>query len=293
MARGTTVSTGALALILTAAVFHAVWNLAAKTARGDTTVFVWCYFTLGGLLCLPVGLIQMLRTDAAYGWGLAAAALVSAVIHIGYATLLQTGYRRADLGVVYPVARGVGPVLTMAVAVGLLGERPGPAALAGGAVVISGILIVTGRRLLHRHERLTAGLLYGSATGAAIAAYTLWDSFAVTALGLEPILYFALSSVLQSAVMLPWVLRRRGLVRPTWHADRRPVIIVAALSPLAYILVLYAMTTTPVALVAPVRESSLVIGALLAWWLLREPDPVRRTVGAAVVCAGIGLIVMG
>ncbi|MDS2172282.1 DMT family transporter [Nesterenkonia sp. CL21] len=286
-------STGALALILTAAVFHAVWNLAAKTARGDTAVFVWCYFTLGGLLCLPVGLVQMLRTGAAYGWELVAAALVSAVIHIGYATLLQTGYRRADLGVVYPVARGVGPVLTMVVAVGLLGERPGIAALTGGAVVVGGILIVTGRRLLRRGDRLRTGLLYGSATGAAIAAYTLWDSFAVTALGLEPILYFALSSVLQSAVMLPWVLRRRSLIRPTWRTDRRPVIVVAVLSPLAYILVLYAMATTPVALVAPVRESSIVIGALLAWWLFKEPDPVRRTLGAAVVCAGIGLVVSG
>ncbi|GAA1182652.1 EamA family transporter [Nesterenkonia xinjiangensis] len=283
-------STEALALVLTAAVFHATWNLAAKTSRGDTTVFVWLYFSLGGLLCLPVGLVQMLRTSASYGWELPGAALFTALLHVGYAMLLQTGYRRADLGVVYPVARGVGPVLTMVIAVGLLGERPETSALLGGLVVIGGILIVAGRRLFGGGKRVSAGLFYGTATGIAIAAYTVWDSFSMTRLDLEPILYFALSSVFQSLVMLPWVLRRRALIPATWRIDHRLVGIIGVLSPLAYILVLYAMTTTPVALVAPVRESSIVIGALLAWWLFKEPDPVRRVLGAVVVCAGVALI---
>lgn len=285
-------SAAATAMVLAAAVLHAVWNLAAKTSRGDTTVFVWMYYSLGCLVSLPVGLTHLVLTEASYGWELFAACLVTAVLHIGYALLLQTGYRRADLGVVYPVARGVGPVLTIVVAVVVFGERPQISALIGGLVVIAGILVVTGGRLFQRSSGLAAGLYYGAATGAAIASYTLWDNFSVSTLGIEPILYFGLSGLFQSALMLPWVLRKRARIGPTWRADRRPAVIVALLSPLAYILVLYALTTTSVALVAPMRESSIIIGALLAWWFFGERDPLRRVLGAAVVAGGIGLIAL-
>lgn len=285
-------STSALAMVLAAAVLHAVWNLAAKTSTGDTTVFVWTYYSLGCLITLPVGITYMLISGTSYGWELPLASLVTALLHIGYAMLLQTGYRKADLGVVYPVARGVGPVLTIVVAVSFLGERPEGQALIGGLVVIGGILIVTGRGLFQRSSSVATGLCYGSATGAAIATYTLWDDFTVSTLGVDPIIYFGIGGVFQSALMLPWVLRKRHLIAPTWRSDRRPAIIIALLSPLAYILVLYAMTFTSVALVAPVRESSIVIGALLAWWLFKEDHPVRRILGALVVAGGIALIAL-
>ncbi len=283
-------STAALLMVLGAAVAHALWNIAAKSSSGDTTVFVWMYYSAGALVCLPLGLTQLVLRGDSYGWELLYAAVITALLHITYAMLLQTGYRRADLGVVYPVARGVGPVLTILVAVAVLGERPGAVALTGGLVIIGGILIVTGRRLFQRASGLATGLFCGSATGAAIAAYTLWDNYAVNDLSIEPILYFGLSGAVQCLVMLPWVIRKRVLIAPTWRSDRRQVGIIAALSPLAYVLVLYAMTTTSVALVAPVRESSIVIGALLAWWLFREPDPVRRVAGAMVVVLGIAMV---
>src|SRR5690625_838233 len=101
----------ALVTVLAAAVFHALWNTAAKSTQGDSTVFVWMYFTGGALLCAPLVVIQMLREDHAYGWELLLAPAVTAGFHIAYSLLLQTGYRRADMGVVYPVARGTGPLL--------------------------------------------------------------------------------------------------------------------------------------------------------------------------------------
>ena len=283
-------STLALLMVLGAAVAHALWNIAAKSSSGDATVFVWLYHTAGAVLCLPVGLTLLIMRGDGYGWELLYGAGISALVHITYSMLLQTGYRKADLGVVYPVARGVGPVLTVVVAVALLGERPETLALVGGLVIIGGILIVTGRRLFQRASGLGTGLFYGSATGAAIAAYTLWDNYSVNDLAIEPILYFGLSGAVQCVVMLPWVIRKRALIRPTWRSDRRQVGIVATLSPLAYVLVLYAMTTTSVAVVAPVRESSIVIGALLAWWLFKEPDPLRRVAGALVVVVGISMV---
>src|SRR5690625_6642919 len=283
----------ALVTVLAAAVFHALWNTAAKSTQGDSTVFVWMYFTGGALLCAPLVVIQMLREDHAYGWELLLAPAVTAGFHIAYSLLLQTGYRRADMGVVYPVARGTGPLLAVTVAVLALGERLEPLALLGGVAIVAGILVVTGRSLFRRASSLATGLFYGVATGVAIAAYTLWDDFSVNALGITPIVYFGLASTAQSLLMLPWVLRRRDQLAPTWAVDKRQVIVVAVLSPLAYILVLYALTTTSVALVAPIRGSSSVLGALLSWWLVRERDPLRRVVGAGIVAAGIALMVRG
>src|SRR5699024_11284366 len=88
------------------------------------------------------------------------------------------------------------------------------------------------------------------------------------------------------------VRRHRGSLRPVARAHWREILLVAALSPLAYVLVLEAMRTAPVSLVAPVRESSIVVGSLLAWWMFREPDPRRRILGAVIVLAGIVLIAL-
>lgn len=288
-------SAASLGLVLGAAVLHALWNLAAKQVSGNAVVFVWMYAGLSGLLLLPVVIVSVLRADGPALGLLLLGGSVSAIVHLAYSVLLQTGYRQADLGVVYPVARGVGPALTILVAVLVLGERPSGLALAGAAVILTGVLIVAGRSLLRagNGSRLRLGLVYGGLTGVAIAGYTLWDNHAVTELGLPPAAYFGATAALQGLLMTVPVWRRRAEIAETWRASWRQVIVVAVLSPVAYILVLIAMQTTSVALVAPVRESSIVIGALLGWWFLREPDPVRRVCGAVVVAVGITLVAIG
>ncbi|MGP5199430.1 DMT family transporter [Brachybacterium alimentarium] len=284
-------STFALALILVAALCHAVWNLAAKRVRTDGYAFVWSYDLGSVLLWAPLAIISLVQSGIGFSPALLLAPLVSGVLHIAYQLTLQTGYARADLGVVYPVARGVGPVLSMVVAILVLGERPGWAAALGALVVVGGIVVVaTGRSAAGRHG-LRAGVAWGAATGLAIAAYTLWDSYSVATLELPPVLYFVTSCLWQVVLMTPTLLRRhRASLPPVLHLHWREIVLVAVLSPLAYILVLEAMRTAPVSLVAPARESSIVVGSLLAWWLFKEPDPLRRMLGAAIVLAGIVLI---
>lgn len=284
-------STFALALILVAALCHAVWNLAAKRVRTDGYAFVWSYDLGSVLLWAPLAIISLVQSGIGFSPALLLAPLVSGVLHIAYQLTLQTGYARADLGVVYPVARGVGPVLSMVVAILVLGERPGWAAALGALVVIGGIVVVaTGRSAAGRHG-LRAGVAWGAATGLAIAAYTLWDSYSVATLELPPVLYFVTSCLWQVVLMTPTLLRRhRASLPPVLRTHWREIVLVAVLSPLAYILVLEAMRTAPVSLVAPARESSIVVGSLLAWWLFKEPDPLRRMLGAAIVLAGIVLI---
>ena len=284
-------STFALVLVLVAALCHAVWNLAAKRVRTDGYAFVWSYDLGSVLLWAPLAIISLVQSGIGFSPALLLAPLVSGVLHIAYQLTLQTGYARADLGVVYPVARGVGPVLSMVVAILVLGERPGWAAALGALVVVGGIVVVaTGRSAAGRHG-LRAGVAWGAATGLAIAAYTLWDSYSVATLELPPVLYFVTSCLWQVVLMTPTLLRRhRASLPPVLHLHWREIVLVAVLSPLAYILVLEAMRTAPVSLVAPARESSIVVGSLLAWWLFKEPDPLRRMLGAAIVLAGIVLI---
>ncbi|MTD13457.1 EamA family transporter [Nakamurella sp. YIM 132087] len=280
---------GTVAIILVAAIAHAAWNLASKYKRGDTFLFVWAYTGASALLCLPLGILLSSDVSHILSWHLVGASVASGVLHLAYSLTLQAGYDRAELGVVYPVARGTGPMLTMLTAVLLLHERPGWLAVVGALAVVAGILVVTGNPARNKGMggRASRGVIWGAATGLTIAAYTVWDAFAIKDLGLAPESYYAGTLLVQCVLLAPGAVRRRRLLPDTLRKDRIPIVVVAVLSPLAYILVLIAMRTAPVALVAPLRESSIVVGSLVAWRLFRERDPARRVVGAVVVLAGI------
>lgn len=282
----------ALALVLTAALLHATWNLAIKGVTGDRVAFIWCYIVASSVIWAPIGLVWVWATGERPTWWWLLGAAVSGALHVVYQLVLQRGYAEGDLNLVYPIARGSGPLLTFLVAVTLLGQRPGPAEVAGVAGVVSGVLLISlGGRAVHPRE----GVAWGLATGTTIAAYTLWDNHSVNGLDVPPVPYFVLGLLLQLP-LLAVLLRQRAdpvPVRRVWASARTPALTVAVLSPLAYLLVLRAMQLAPVALVAAARESSIVVGAAFGWLVLREPRPARRLVGAVVVLAGIGLIAVG
>ncbi|WP_433011874.1 EamA family transporter [Kribbella sp. CA-294648] len=281
----------ALSLVLVAAVLHAGWNFAAKRVRQGGPLFVWSYYTAAGVLMLPALVIALATTEAQPQWSWLAAICVTAVLHIGYGVVLQRGYDVGDLSLVYPLARGTGPLLAVVLAVLLLDERPGPIGLAGAALIIIGVLTISTGRVARRRS-IRAGIGYGVATGALIAAYTLGDAYSVARLGIPPLIYFGAASLLQSLLLTPHALRHREQVRLLWAESRREIWIVALLSPAAYLLVLFAMRLAPVSLVAPAREFSIVLSGLAAWLLLGEAGAPRRLVGSAIVLAGIVAIAL-
>src|SRR4051812_6991061 len=156
--------------------------------------------------------------------------LGSAVLHIFYYGALQSSYRHGDLSVVYPLARGTGPVLSVTAAILLLGERPSALGLAGGALIIVAVLA-----LVAGGSRAGAGAAL--ATGAAIAAYTVWDAHAVGALDQPPVVYFWGAELIRATLLAPFA---RG-APAVWRANRRAILGVGTLSPLAYVLVLFAL----------------------------------------------------
>jgi len=286
------VGPGALALVLTAAVLHALWNLAAKGVTRDRLLFIWLYAVLSAALWVPVAVVWVVVSDDRPSWVWLGAAAFSAAMHISYALVLQRGYAAGDLNLIYPLARGTGPLLTFVVAVTVLGERPGVLGAVGVLLVVAGVLLIS---ISPRHTRGSTwpGVLWGSATGVTIAAYTVWDSHAVTDLDVPPVAYFALGLLCQVSALTVMARRRIPEVRRAWPALGRPALAVAVLAPFAYILVLRAMQEAPVALVAAARESSIVVGALLGWLALGEGRGARRLVGSAVVAVGIAVIVAG
>jgi drug/metabolite transporter (DMT)-like permease len=280
------VSPTALALIASAAIAHASWNFFAKQARGGLP-FVWlaglCAATLYALpaaIQLAVGDRRLSAAGVAFMFG-------SGCLHSVYFTTLQRGYEEGDLSVVYPLARGTGPALSVLAAVVILGERPGPLALVGAALIVAAVLslAVGGRRA---HPR--AAIVFALLTGVIIAAYTLWDAHAVEDLAQPTIAYYWGSEVTRAFVLAVPALRDRAGLRTALAHDRRAILAVGALSPLAYILVLVALTLAPVSVVAPGREASIVIASLLGTRVLREGDPSRRAIAAAAILAGIACL---
>ncbi|GAA4909382.1 EamA family transporter [Stackebrandtia albiflava] len=275
----------ALLFVAAAAVCHAVWNLYAKRAADGGPVFVWLNSVASAVIYLPVMLIAVVLSPPQWSWMLPAAMLVTAVLHLAYSVVLQRGYQRGDMSVVYPLARGTGPALSVTFAIVVFGERPGLIGILGAAGVVLGILIIgLGRS---SGTRLTAGVGYGLVTGVLIASYTVWDAWAVGPLAISPILFDWGNNLGRGLMLAPYALRRRDEIRRVWRRHRTAVLVVATIAPAAYILVLFAYRYAPVSLVAPARELSIVIGSVFAWLLLREPQAGRRITGAAVVLLGV------
>jgi len=199
---------------------------------------------------------------------------------------LQTGYRHSDLSVVYPIARGTGPLLSFIGAAMLLGEVPTAQSIAGLVLIVAGILLVAG--LVGHHERAPAvGVFYGLTTGALIALYTLNDGWAVKVLLISPFVIDFTGNFFRMVVLSPRAWRERALLAREARMYRKPVIIVSVLGPLGYILVLFAMRLAPISHVAPARELSTLVGAWFGSRLLRESSGPWRIVGAALIVAGV------
>jgi drug/metabolite transporter (DMT)-like permease len=276
----------AIVLVGAAAVCHALWNLAAKKAADAGAVFVWINSLGSGVIYLPVVAVAAVAYPPRLSWALAGAILVTGVLHVAYSLVLQRGYQRGDLSVVYPLARGTGPLLSVGLAIALFHEKTGVVGLAGAAGVVGGIFVI-GFQPGRRDAALAAGIGYGVLTGVFIAAYTVFDAWAVGPLAISPILYDWGNNLVRAALLTPHAWKHRTEIHPIWTKYRGPILTVASIAPAAYILVLFAYRFAPVSLVAPARELSIVVGSVFAWLLLREPQAGRRVAGACLVLAGV------
>lgn len=289
----------ALLLVLTAALCHASWNLILKRSGGGNEM-VLISALLVGLVWAPVALWQGWDTVPRFGAAEWAALAASAVLHLVYFNCLLHGYRVSDLTVVYPVARGSGPLLSTLGAVLLLDEPLSVMGGVGAIAVVAGVFLIAGGPALLRqaHDparkaRVLLGLRWGAITGACIAGYTVLDGYSVKILLISPIVLDYLGNVLRIPVMLPLALRDPAGFRAAWRRQWRAALAVAVLGPASYVMVLYAMRLAPLSHVAPARELSMLFAALAGGSLLGEGDRALRLLGAAFIALGVMGLALG
>lgn len=233
----------------------------------------------------------MLTADAQCNTVVLFFCVISAIIHMVYFVVLQTGYRKGDLSVVYPLARGTGPLLSCLAAMFILGDPFNVFSVAGLIMIVSGVCVISRSSVqtqLSDHPR--KGVLYGILTGCCIAAYTVCDNIAVKNYSVSPLLITAASNIFGAIVLLPYAVRHRIDVRAQFRSHRNSIIIIAAVSPLGYIMVLSALRSAPLVVVAPAREASIVFGVFMGTGLLRESNGIRRAIGAGLILAGIAAL---
>ena len=284
----------ALGLVLAAAFIHATWNFAAKRAGGGLP-FVWVSSTIALGLYVVAGTTYWLWRQPVLPAGIWWIVLGSGGLKTAYALLLQRAYRHGDFSLVYPLTRGTAPLLATIAAIVLFHERPSPLALAGGGIIIACVFLLSGGPALWHADRahLRQGVAHGLACGVCIATFTVWDQRAVSHLHLPPVLYDGGTQLVIFSALTPFAWARRGEVVAVWREHRGKAAIVGLLSPVAYVLVLYAMSFNPVSKIAPAREISIVIGAFFGARLLKEADASRRLLAAGGMVAGIIALALG
>jgi drug/metabolite transporter (DMT)-like permease len=284
----------ALPLILISVVMHAAWNLVAKRARTSGITLVWLFAVFETVLFFPIIVFTMYQLTTGHLPLLSIIFMVgSGVLHTVYFLLLSSGYRIGDLSIVYPVARGTGPLLSTLGAILLFAEDPTQIVLGGTIVISVGVIILTGDpRALLQSSALPA-LVFGLLTGLSVAVYTLWDAYAMNQAAIAPLLYQAGISFARMLMLLPFIGMRRDAVEMTWRLDKQKAAAIAVLSSLAYLIILFVLAFTPVSYVAPMRTLSILIGVLLGANILKEKDMRRRLVASGAIVVGVVLLNVG
>ena len=276
----------AIVLVLLAAVLHATWNLLAKGVQGNAS-FIWFYDVLTLGIFTPLVLLFVLLFHPSFSLSTWLFILVSGLLELAYFLLLQRGYRVGDLSLVYPLARGTGPLLATLLAIVLLKEQPTVLSLCGTACLVSGVFLIAWRPQRLHDKRTRLALLYGILTGCCIAAYTLWDKEALSVGHIVPLILYYGTVCIRVPALTPFALCHWDEVRTHWHVHRLEGLGIAVLSSLSYILVLTALAFTPVSLVAPFREVSVLFGVLLGTRVLAEGETKRRLFAACIIVMGI------
>lgn len=284
----------ALGLVLFSAFVHASWNFLLKKSGGGTGLIA-AASVLSLVIYAPITVAATWLQGYTFKPIHLALMFGSGMIHTAYFLLLDRAYRSGgDLSIVYPLARATGPLLTIVVAILLLGERPGPTAIGGAILIGASALLLAGNPFAWHRSEARHAVGFALATGCMIATYTIWDKASVASWLIPPLLYDWGTNCFRCLVLVPWAKHRvPGDITKAWREQRASVIVIALLCPLGYILVLIAMVFTPVSLVAPAREVSILFAALMGAHFLREGDFARRVVAAAGMVLGIAGLTLG
>ena len=285
----------ALSLVLLASVAHSSWNFLLKRSE-DNEVFIWGLLVAASVLLAPLGVVLAWQNPIeSVGWWFVTATIV---LHTLYFGLLARSYTEGDLSLVYPIARGMGPMLVPILAVVFLDETIATSAIAGIIVIVAGIYTISwwgSFRRLARHPLdlfRNRGTRYAVLTGLTIAAYTIVDKGGVA--HVQPFLYMYLMTLGSAVGLFPYILVKRRIseIRHELRTNSAAISVAGSLTFLAYGLVLTAFSLSRVSYVAPAREVGIVVTVLIGTLVLKEPFGAGRLLGSVMIVAGLLLIAL-
>ncbi|MBN8982012.1 MAG: EamA family transporter [Rhizobiales bacterium] len=275
------------AVVLVAATMHAGWNALVKSDL-DRFLSINLISLSAGLLALIV--LPFVKIPIAAAWPYL---IVSATFNTGYKLFLIQAYRAGDLGQVYPIARGAAPLLTALVMAFGFGEVLTPIAMGGVLVLILGVFLMSARGGHGLDEFDSKTIWFSLGTSVFIASYTVTDGLGARTNG-DAVSYATWLFVVNEVMMLPILLAVRGggalrTLLPYWKRGLAG----GAMTFGAYGLVIWATTQAPIALVAALRESSVLIATAISIFLLREPITRWRLISAILIITGLGMTRVG
>ena len=274
----------ALALTLIAALIHAAWNFIIKKVE-DRQLVSWWAILLGAAVTLPFLLpkAEIARSLWPYILGSACAETI-------YYIALMHAYANADFSLTYPIARGLAPALIAVWAIAFVGERPRFAGVIGIGIILLGLLVIGAGHRASKGNKTPIqfrGILLALFIALLISVYSVIDATAVRTVSPLPYLMIVLGCA--GLLMTPFVLSRYGYRAAviSWRKNFLPIISIALLMPLAYVLVLQAYALAPISYVGAIREISIVLAAFAGWRWLGESFGRIRSLGAILIFVGI------
>jgi drug/metabolite transporter (DMT)-like permease len=275
-------------LLALAAAVHSVWNLLSKRSLDKQVFLSLALVAALAIYLLPV--VFLIRPFPAPVWGLI---VLSGLLEAVYFLLLGSAYQRGDLSLVYPLARGSAPLFVTLFAFSFLGERPTPAGIAGILLIVLGIYTLHLKSLQPRgllapivalgRERASQLALL---VGVTIASYSVVDKVGVRYV--SPLPYLYLVFLFSALALVPYMLAaRRDALRREWRTNTWAILAAGVMFVASFGLVLVALTTSKVSYVSSVREMSVIFGAALGAFVLREPFGGTKILGAVLIFAGI------
>jgi drug/metabolite transporter (DMT)-like permease len=277
------VDTSVFLAVLFGAACHAGWNAFLKIKLEPFTAMALISI-MSAIVVLPALFLLPIPPAPAWPWIVA-----SMVFHLGYFVGLSEAYRTGDMGQVYPIARGTAPLMTALASTFIIGEAIGLRGWLGILVLVSGVFLLSmrGGRDLHFDKRAVAFALFTAVT---ICGYSVVDGSGARAAG-NAHAYTVWLFLLDGLMMLIFVLLRRGrAVFAEFAGFWQNGLIGGALSLAAYWIAIWAMTVAPIALVAALRETSVLFAAVIAVVVLKEPLQRPRIIAALMIVAGLVLI---
>jgi drug/metabolite transporter (DMT)-like permease len=286
------------ALVFLSACLHVFWNTLVKTCA-DKASFAWTTAVVSSAALAPVFALSRVFAPGplpleAFGW-----AALSGLFEAAYVVLLFGAYEKADLSLVYPLSRGVAPLVTVSVGGALLGDWISWWSAAAVGLVVAGVAIVSfsAPRRSEGAERGMGGVLLAVCAGCLIASYQMVDRRAMRAVAPpRPVEYLFLMHLFLAAYLSAWAgLARIGKARllSEWGANRRDVLLVGTFTPLAYLLIVLALRQGNVTYVAAARNVGVLLSMGAGAVLLREKVGPARLLGAALtLCGLVGLVLV-